>query len=128
MGNLLAKIEIGEEFWTKPNTGIGGNCTLRNPTTGDCVAWSSAHSSIGSLISAWLPNVYIFAGVILFILLVVGGIMVIAGASKSEPESMEKGKKAISAALFGFLIIFASYWIIQIIETVTGIDIWQSNL
>lgn len=128
MGNLLAKINIGEEFWIKTNTAIKGPCTHRLPN-GDCAAWgSSTYSSIGAFISAVLPNVYIFAGIILFILMLVGGLIVIAGASKGEPESLEKGKKAITAALIGFLIIFTSYWIIQIIETITGIAIFKTDL
>lgn len=103
-------LEIGKEFWLKPKAGITG---------------TPAYQSLGGFISAVLPNVYIIAGVILFVLLIIGGITTIAGAGKGDQEATKKGQKAITAALLGFLIIFASYWIIQIIEVVTGIEIFK---
>lgn len=78
--------------------------------------------TLGDIISNILPNIYIFAGIILFFLLVGGGLMFIVSAGREDPEGAGKGKKAITAALMGFLIIFASYWIIQIIKVITGID------
>lgn len=80
-------------------------------------------TSLGDIISNVLPNIYILAGVILFFLLIGGGLMFIFSAGQENPEGAGQGKKAITAALVGFLIIFASYWIIQIIEVVTGVDI-----
>lgn len=79
--------------------------------------------TLGDIISNILPSIYIFAGVILFILLIFGGLTVIINAGKDDPEATAKGQKAITAAVIGFLIIFCSYWIIQIIKTVTGVDI-----
>lgn len=100
----LALVDIGEQF--KLNSkGVGSLDT------------------IGSLISAILPNVYILAGVILLFLLIGGGIMVIVGAGQESPERVGQGRKAITAAIAGFFVIFASYWIMQIIRIVTGIDI-----
>lgn len=80
-------------------------------------------SDIGSLVSVILFNVYVVAGVILLFLLVFGGIQIIASAGSGNPEGAAKGKSAVTAAVIGFLIIFGSYWIIQIIEVLTGIDI-----
>lgn len=122
-------LKIGEEFWIKPNMGIEPKCAVWSGN--QCVVWiggKSAYASIGSFISAVLPNIYVIAGIILFISLLAGGIMVIAGAGKGESESTKKGQQAISAALIGFLIIFASYWIIQIIEIVSGIQIFKSGI
>lgn len=99
---------LGEQFWLKPEAGIGE---------------AAGYSSLGKLISAILPNVYIIAGIILFILLIGGGFMFIVGAGSDNPEQAKKGRQAITAALAGFGVIFASYWIIQIIETVTGVKI-----
>jgi hypothetical protein len=82
-----------------------------------------AVSKIGSFnefISAVLPNVYTITGVLLLIYAVVGGFMVIASAGT---EDAGKGKQMITNAIMGFIIIFASYWIIQIIEIITGITI-----
>lgn len=79
--------------------------------------------TVGSLVSILLPNIYILAGVLLFFLLIAGGIGIITGAGGGDPQRTGQGRKAVTAALIGFLIIFASYWIIQIIEIVTGVDI-----
>ena len=84
---------------------------------------TTVFSSPGALISALLPNLYILAGLILFILLLFGGFGIIMGAQGGNPEQAGKGKNAITAALLGFGLIFASYWIIQIIQWITGINI-----
>ena len=50
--------------------------------------------------------------------------MIILGAGKGESQQAEKGKKIVTNTLIGFLVIFLSYWIIQIVEIVTGIPIF----
>lgn len=102
----LALINIGEEFKLGKETGPG----------------VSSLGTLGDIISAILPNIYILAGVILLFLLIGGGLMVIVGAGQESPEKAGQGKKAITAAIAGFIVIFASYWIMQIIRIVTGID------
>lgn len=84
---------------------------------------TSVEPTLGYFISKILPNVYILAGVILFFLLIGGGLMFIVSSGQENPEGAAKGKKAITAALLGFLIIFASYWIMEIIRVITGLDI-----
>ena len=84
-------------------------------------------STLGSLITVLLPNVYMIAGVIVFILLIFGGFTYIVSAGQQKTEGVQQGKNAITMALVGFLLIFASYWIIQIIETITGLEILQPN-
>jgi hypothetical protein len=74
-----------------------------------------------SFLSKILPNVYIIAGLILLFLLVFGGFTLITSAG--DPEKSQQGQKTITNAIIGFLIIFASYWIIQIIQVLTGIPI-----
>ena len=74
-----------------------------------------------SFISSVLPNVYIIAGVILFLHLVVGGFLLITAAGNTDQA--QNGQKALTSAIIGFIVVFASYWIIQIIETITGIPI-----
>ena len=114
MINLLAKVEIEKEFKLNETTGIGEGV--------------EAYSSIGSLISAILPNIYVAAGIILFFLIVFGGISYVRSAGSQDEEGIKRGQKAITSALVGFLIIFLSYWIIQIVEIVTGIQIFGGSL
>lgn len=102
--------DIGEEFK------LGGEEGIRGAT---------GYSSIGELITAILPNIYVAASLILFFLLIGGGLMFMISAGRENPEGAATGKKAITAALIGFILIFASYWLIQIIEVVTGIQIFN---
>lgn len=80
-------------------------------------------SQVGGLVSTIISNLYILAGVILLVLIVLGGIGIIAGAGQNDPQKVAQGRKAATMAFIGFLIIFASYWIIQIIESITGVII-----
>ncbi len=84
--------------------------------------------NLGTLVNILLPNVYVLAGIFLFILLLFGGFGIIMGSSSGNPEQTARGGKAVGAALIGFLIIFLSYWIIKIIEVITGINIFESGL
>jgi len=101
---------IGEQFWLKENQGI---------------ETKPAYQSLGGFISAILPNVYVVAGVIAFILALIAGLMFIINASKGEGEQAKKWQGALTVSIAGLLIIFLSYWIIQIIETITGIKIFN---
>ncbi len=84
--------------------------------------------NFGKLVSVLLANVYILAAVLLFFLLIFGGIRVIIGAGENNPGKTEEGKKAVTAAIIGFLLIFFSYWIIQLIEVATGLKILKSEI
>ncbi len=65
-----------------------------------------------------LPNMYIFAGFIFLALLIGGGLVVVA--SGGDAKSTEKGMQTVKTAIAGLLIIFAAYWIIQVVEIVIG--------
>ena len=110
---LLAQVDIGQE-------------TKINLTQG--ISVPPQFQTIGELISTILPNVYVAAGLILLFFLIFGGVMVILGAGKGESQQAEQGKKIITRTIIGFLIIFLSYWIIRIIEIITGVKIFSSSL
>jgi len=105
----LLSLKIGDQFWVRPNQGIAGAEGFKE--------------GIGGIISTLLQNIYVLAGILLFVLLIVGGLSFIMGAGEDNPEKAKKGKQAITAALIGFMVIFCSYWIIKIIEIITGLNI-----
>lgn len=78
-------------------------------------------SSLGGIIGSLLPYLLVGAGLVLFIMLIAGGFNLLTGAANQE--SQEKGKQQITSALAGFLIIFASYWIAQILQIIFKIEI-----
>jgi hypothetical protein len=71
-------------------------------------------------VSVILSNAVVIAGVMLLFLLIFGGISIMIGAGSGNKEDVGKGKKAVTAAVAGFLIIFCAYWIIRIVEIITG--------
>lgn len=80
-----------------------------------------AGKDLGGVISALLPYIITLAGIILFGMLIFGGFTMLAGAT--DKESQEKGKKMITSAITGFILIFAAYWIAQILQVITGFSI-----
>jgi hypothetical protein len=79
---------------------------------------------INSIISTFLPYILSFAGIILLFMLISGGFTMLTAVG--NPEAADKGKQQITAALLGFILLFVSYWIIQILEIILGINILGS--
>jgi hypothetical protein len=77
--------------------------------------------SLGGILGGFLPYVLTLAGLILFGMLVMGGFTMLAGAA--DKESQEKGKKQITSAVIGFLVIFLAYWIAQILQVIFKVNI-----
>lgn len=84
--------------------------------------------NLATFISLILSNALVIAGIILLFLLIFGGISLIMGTGGGDPKKAQQGKQAITNALIGFAIVFLSYFIIQIIEVLTGLDILNPNL
>ena len=80
---------------------------------------------LGNLVSIILSNALLLAGLLMVVFLIVGGIGVISGAGNDNPEKAGQGRQAVTFGLIGFLVVFAAYWIIQIIEQVTGVNIFN---
>lgn len=82
--------------------------------------------SVGALVSSWLPNIYILGGIIVLISIIASGLMWIGNAG--DVKKVEEAQKILNFAIMGFIFLFATYWIIQIIQVLTGIPILNSNL
>lgn len=79
-------------------------------------------STPGKIISRALGSfIFPIAGIILFVVLVLGGFQMLTGAASSK--GMEEGKQKITSAILGFIILFAAYWIAQLLELIFGIGI-----
>jgi hypothetical protein len=81
---------------------------------------------ITGLISKILPNVYVAIGLILFFYLLAGGFMVVSASGNQH--NLDQGKQIITNAIIGFIVVFASYWLIQMIQIVTGVQIFNFTL
>ncbi len=68
-------------------------------------------------------NVITVVGLIFIVLLIFGGFNIIMGAGGANSKKVEEGKKALSAALIGLVVVVFSYFIIQLVEVITGAQI-----
>ncbi len=67
-----------------------------------------------------------FAGIVLFILLLVGGIKYITAGS--DPKAAEGAQKTITYAVGGLILILLSFLILVLIKTITGVDVTEFKI
>jgi len=84
--------------------------------------------TIGDLINVLLPNILLIAGVSLFIIILVLGFRMVQSAGSGDAEGTAQGKQALTYAIGGFVLIFAAYLIIQAVEFITGVKIFNPTL
>lgn len=76
-------------------------------------------TDLGNLVSSLLELAFPIAGIILLLLLLAGGFSLMTSAG--DPKAMQAAKGRITSALIGFVIIFAAYWITQLIGLILGL-------
>lgn len=81
---------------------------------------ASTFNDFGSIVTIIVKNAVVFAGIISFILLIIGGFGVIMGTGSGDAKQTNQGKNAITGAIIGLLIIVLSVLIVQVIATITG--------
>lgn len=81
-----------------------------------------AFPTFGALVNVIVRNAFVLAGIICFLLLVFGGFTVIMGAG-GDAKKLEQGKETLTGAAAGLLFIVTSYWIIQVIEKISGVKL-----
>ncbi|MFH0942678.1 MAG: hypothetical protein V1810_00745 [Candidatus Beckwithbacteria bacterium] len=91
---------------------IGAGFTFINKTPAD-------------IINTLIPIIFVLAGIILLGMLVAGGFTIFTSAG--NPEKIKKGTGIITNAIIGLLVIFAAYWIIELLEITLGIQIFPST-
>lgn len=105
MKNLA--FDIGSTFF-----GEGSN----NPLAG------SDLTGIAKFVSIFLNIAFVLAGIVLLFFFILGGIGLIGGAGNSDPQKAEQAKKTLTSAMIGFVIVFASYWIVKLVGQLLGIE------
>lgn len=93
--------------------------TIDDPT-GFKFTESQGTGTIGAVISELIKYAFPLAGLILFLMLIMGGFSLLA--SGGNPESIKKGQSRIVSALIGFVIVFVAYWLVQLLQTVLGLQ------
>lgn len=90
---------------------------------GETFAPAKSFPTIGSFVDVLLKNAFVVAGIIFLILLIFGGFSFIVSAGSGDAKKADQSKQTITAAVAGLVLIFASYWIVQIIGIITGVTI-----
>lgn len=80
---------------------------------------SEVYKTPADMVNLIVSNVFVIAGFVLFIFIIMAGFKFISGDSKG----MQEAKTMMGGVLTGFIVMFAAYWIIQILELVTGVQI-----
>jgi hypothetical protein len=110
----------------QPPSGNGANLKINFdallgniPRTIDGGVIDITNLTIEGIISALIPFIYVLAGLALLMMLIVGGFQLMMSAG--DPKGVESGRNKVMYALIGFLIIFASFWLVQIAQVVFGL-------
>ena len=90
-----------------------------NPLVIDESPYKEQFSTPAGVINRALQFAFPIAGLILFFMIVWGGFEMLAGAGDSKAKGA--GKERATAAVVGFLLLFAVYWIAQIVQVVFGV-------
>ncbi len=80
---------------------------------------------LGAIVAAGLPVVISGTGLLMFGYLLYGGLKYITAAG--DTKQIQEATKTITSAVIGMTIVFASFWIVRIIETVFGLNITGYN-
>jgi hypothetical protein len=79
------------------------------------------NQTVGGIISQLLTFIYPAAGLILLAMLIWGGITLMTAAN--NPGKAKTGYNRMIYALIGFLIVFVSYFVLQLVEVLLGVKI-----
>jgi len=78
-------------------------------------------TTLGEVINRFITIIFSLAVMILFVMLFWAGYEIFIGAT--EKNSLESGKNRATMAIIGFILLFVTYWLMQVLETIFGIVI-----
>lgn len=77
---------------------------------------SDAYGQPTSLVNTLVPVMFIIAGLIFMIMIIVSGYKFIQDGTKGKEEA----QTILTTAASGLIVMFAAYWIVQIVGILTG--------
>lgn len=101
----------------------GSNVTIQGPLNGP-----SAHftfDTLSSIPSNAIALIFPIAGAILLAMLMFGGFEYITSFGDSKKAALARTR--ITNAILGILIIFASYWIVQLVDYIFHLCIYNKT-
>lgn len=101
-GATEAGFDLGESYTLKDGTPV-----------------KDVFSKPSDIVNLIVPNLFTIAGVAIMVLLIMAGYQYIAKGQKGIQEA----NKILGAAGAGLIIMIAAYWIVQLVQVITGADI-----
>ena len=92
------------------------DCLILNPDKGTTV--EGVYGTPAVVVNVIVSNLFVFGGMVLFFMIILAGLKF---TMSPESKGKEDAKTIAQGAGIGFLIMFSAYWIIQILEILTGI-------
>ncbi|MDO5561460.1 MAG: hypothetical protein Q4G02_01665 [bacterium] len=92
---------------------------LLNSNTGERV--SDRYLSTSDLVNVIVRYLFIAGGVVFFALIIYSGYKLVFMGDKQK--ALSSVKQYLTTGVIGLAIMLAAYWIVQIIETITGLTI-----
>lgn len=80
-------------------------------------------TDLSSIVTQALPILFSIAGILLLLFLIWGGFSYLT--SMGDPKKAAAGRQKITYAILGFVIIFISYWLVQIIDYVFKLKVYN---
>lgn len=79
-----------------------------------------AGGDVGDIVSALILYLFPIAGLLLLLYLLYGGFRWMT--SGGDPKALAQARSAVTTALIGFVIVFISFWVVQLVGLILGID------
>jgi hypothetical protein len=96
-------VDLGEKF----TLGVGG------------APVKDVYQTPADIVNLIVFNLMVLGGIILFFMVILAGFKFLQDTTKGKEESM----KIMKTALIGFILMFSAYWIVQIVQVITGTNI-----
>ncbi len=80
---------------------------------------SDKYDSLGTVVNLLVDNLMVIAGLLLFVFVIAAGFSFLS----SDKKGKDQARDIAQGAVIGFIVMFAAYWIVQIIAKLTGADI-----
>lgn len=77
-------------------------------------------NSLGDVVSRLLPVALVAGGIIFFILVIVSGFSILSGAGSEDAAAKAKWHQILTYGAVGLIIMFGAFWVLQIINFMTG--------
>ncbi len=77
------------------------------------------YSEPADLINVIVPNLMVVGGIIIFFMFIMAAFKFMGDSAKGKEEAAG----IMKTALIGFVLMFAAFWIVQIVKVITGTDI-----